>query len=470
MNRSEVISSVVVDFVTINLTFLVYYALRVESGWIEYAIHPEFYLPMAALWIYWLLIFFLHGLYRSWYALSRLDELISIFRATVVGVLTLFFIIVLDDLATNAPTTSRMLIVGYWVLLVVDVSVGRMLLRYVQRRLLIAGIGIKTTVVVGWSDRAFQLCDMTLRSRALGYDVRGFITVPASGRRKPKAGAEYKGVPVLGDLSTLDEVIEQQGVQEVLVGLESHEHAQLMDVLRACNGRDVGIKIMADLYDIVTGQARVASLFGVPLLDIRPQIMQPWEEAAKRALDITVSLLILLLGAPVWLLISLLLKLDSPGPALYLQERVGKNGRLFRIIKFRSMVADAEKVSGPVWAGKNDPRVTRVGRLLRRMHLDEVPQFINVLVGDMSLVGPRPERPHFVESLADEIPLYRRRLKVRPGITGWAQVKHKYDESIDDVKAKVKYDLFYIENASWRFDMKILLNTLYVMLMRKGHS
>lgn len=470
MNRIEVISSIFVDALTINATFILYYALRVETGWIEYAIEPEFYLPMLALWIYWLFVFFLHGLYRSWYALSRLDELITIFRATVVGVLVLFFVIVLDDMATDAPTTSRMLIVGYWLLLVGVVSAGRLSLRFVQRRLLIAGIGVRTTIVVGWSDRAFQLCDMTLRAPALGYKVRGFVTVPSSAKGRVRAAKEYKSLPVFGDLSRLEEVIETHGVEEVLVGLESQQHEQLMEVLRACNGRDVGIKIMADLYDIVTGQARVASIFAIPLLDIRPQIMQPWEEAAKRLLDILVSLIILIAGLPAWVLAALFIKLDSPGPVLYLQERVGRNGRTFHIIKFRSMTADAEKSSGPVWAGKNDPRVTKVGRFLRKMHLDEVPQFLNVLVGDMSLVGPRPERPHFVDSLSKEIPLYRRRLKVRPGITGWAQVKHKYDESIDDVKAKVKYDLFYIENASWRFDLKILLNTLYVMLMRKGHS
>jgi exopolysaccharide biosynthesis polyprenyl glycosylphosphotransferase len=252
--------------------------------------------------------------------------------------------------------------------------------------------------------------------------------------------------------------------------MESRQHDQLLRVIRACNGRDVGVKIMADLYDIITGQARVHSIFGVPLLDIRPQILQPWEEAAKRTLDLCVSAIILLVGAPVWAMIAIVIKLDSRGSVLYRQERVGLQGKVFRIVKFRSMVQDAEKRSGPVWAGKNDPRVTRVGRLLRRMHLDEVPQFWNVLVGDMSLVGPRPERPHFVEKLSRELPLYDRRLKVRPGITGWAQIKHKYDESIDDVKEKVKYDLFYIENASWRFDLKILFNTLYVMLMRKGHS
>jgi exopolysaccharide biosynthesis polyprenyl glycosylphosphotransferase len=243
-----------------------------------------------------------------------------------------------------------------------------------------------------------------------------------------------------------------------------------MEVLQVCENVDVAVKIMPNMYDIVSGQARISSVHGVPLMDVRPGLLSPWEGVLKRSLDLVVALAILIVGLPLWALIAILIKLDSPGDVLYRQERVGRNGVPFSILKFRSMYADSERTSGPVWAEKNDPRVTRVGRLLRRSHLDEIPQFWNVLMGDMSLVGPRPERPFFVEKLTTEIPLYRRRLRVRPGITGWAQVKHKYDESVEDVKAKVKYDLFYIENASWRFDLKILFHTLYVMLMRKGHS
>jgi exopolysaccharide biosynthesis polyprenyl glycosylphosphotransferase len=203
---------------------------------------------------------------------------------------------------------------------------------------------------------------------------------------------------------------------------------------------------------------------------VTPEILKPWEEVLKRTLDVLAAAAILLVGSPIWLLVALLVKIDSSGPVLYKQDRVGRNGKIFKMLKFRSMHSDAEKKSGPVWAAKRDPRVTRVGKIIRRLHIDEVPQFINVLRGVMSLVGPRPERPFFVEKLSSELPLYKRRLKVRPGITGWAQVKYKYDESIEDVKVKLKYDLFYIENMSWRMDLKILFNTFYVMLAGKGHT
>jgi len=169
------------------------------------------------------------------------------------------------------------------------------------------------------------------------------------------------------------------------------------------------------------------------------------------------------------LIVSIAIKLDSKGPVFYKQERSGLNGKVFNILKFRSMIKDAEKQSGPVWSTKDDPRITRVGRIIRKLRLDEIPQVINVLKGEMSFVGPRPERPYFVEKLSEEIPLYKRRLRVRPGITGWAQVKHKYDESIEDVKTKLRYDLFYIENISLRMDLKIIFRTVFVVLFGKGH-
>jgi exopolysaccharide biosynthesis polyprenyl glycosylphosphotransferase len=454
------------DSLSINFAFITYYWLRVESGLIAIIIEPEFLFPMFAIYAYWLVWFGVFGLYRSWYFLSRLDEVVTLFRTTSVGVLVLFFLIFLDDEATDAAATSRLLIAAYWGLLFLFVTSGRLFLRSFQKRMLEQGIGLRHTLIVGFTKKAQELCDMVMKYPALGYTVVGFVS--AGGTRAPKSS--YRNIPVVGSVKDLPVLLEKKRVNEVLVGLDSTEHDKLLEIMKYCDGRPVGMKIIPDLYDIVSGQARMSSIYGFPLIEVTPQLMKPWEESAKRFVDVLVSLVILLVGLPLWLLIALLIKMDSAGPVFYRQERVGRNGKVFTMLKFRSMVKDAEQLSGPKWAERNDPRVTRVGWLIRRLHLDEVPQFINVLVGDMSLVGPRPERPYFVAKLSRKLPLYRRRLKVRPGITGWAQIKHTYDQSVEDVKMKVKYDLFYIENMSWRFDLKILFNTLYVMVRGRGHT
>jgi exopolysaccharide biosynthesis polyprenyl glycosylphosphotransferase len=269
-------------------------------------------------------------------------------------------------------------------------------------------------------------------------------------------------------MEDLPRVISRRQIREIIVALDSTDHDRLLDIVARCSAFNVGLKIVPDLYDIISGMAKTNQIYGFPLIEISPQLLKPWEEATKRSIDVSVSAATLLLGTPFWLIVAAAIKLDSPGPVFYKQERVGKDGDRFKILKFRSMQQYAEK-GGPKWAHKRDPRVTRVGKILRKLHLDEVPQMFNVLRGQMSLIGPRPERPVFVEQLTQEIPMYPRRLKVRPGITGWAQVKHKYDESIDDVKKKVQYDLFYIENISLRMDLKILFSTVSHMLLGKGH-
>lgn len=196
--------------------------------------------------------------------------------------------------------------------------------------------------------------------------------------------------------------------------------------------------------------------------------MPTWQAQIKRILDILISLIILIVGAPFWFIVALLIRLTSPGPIIFAQERIGQNGKPFTMIKFRSMYEDAEKRTGPKWATEDDPRITPLGRILRKTRLDEIPQFLNVLKGEMSLVGPRPERAFFIEQLKEEIPWYIQRIKMKPGITGWAQVKHKYDATIEDVKQKVLYDLYYFENMSLILDIKILVRTILVVFTGKG--
>ena len=460
----ERLRTVATDFVTINLAWTVYYVTRVRAGLFPASVQPDYLLPMVAVWSYWAGVFFLFGLYRPWYGRSRFDELSTVFRATLFGVLLLFFLIFIDDQGAGGPVYTRLLILVYWLLMFGMVGGGRLLMHTLFRRLLVSGIGLRNTVIVGWEGKAHELVDRLLLYPALGYRLVGFVPVNPGA-----AGDAYRGIPAVGSVAELPEVLESLSVRDVIIALDSADHERLLSVIAACDGHDVRLKIIPDLYDIISGQARTNQIYGFPLIEISPVLMQPWEFLVKRTIDIVVSFLVLAVGLPLWLVVALAIKLDTKGPVFYTQERVGRDEKLFKVVKFRSMREGAETSSGPVWANREDPRVTRVGRLMRRARIDEVPQFINVLDGDMSLVGPRPERPFFVEQLSKEIPLYKRRLKVRPGITGWAQVKHKYDESVDDVRKKVEYDLYYIENMSLRMDFKIFLNTIAVVLLGKGH-
>jgi exopolysaccharide biosynthesis polyprenyl glycosylphosphotransferase len=457
----------VTDAITISLTWIAYYAIRVWSGWLPLAIIPDLWAPMVFVTVFWQILFLLVGLYRPWYAASRFDELTLLFKTSILGCLILFFVIMFDDEGATVGPSVRVLMLVYWAILLPFVGSGRLLLRSIQRRLLIAGIGGHHALIVGSGARSRELYSQVLLYPAMGYRVVGFVRIEKGDRRRVSRWDH--GVRVLGGIDDLPAVIQRENIKEVLIALDSKDHNRLLDIVAKCSGHPVGLKIVPDLYDIISGQARTNQIYGFPLIAISPQIMPPWEEVMKRVIDVSASAVTLVLGAPLWLLIAGVIKLESRGPVLYRQERVGRDGEHFDIIKFRSMRADAEK-QGAQWAQKRDPRVTRVGYWLRRLHLDEFPQLWNVMRGHMSLVGPRPERPVFVERLAKEIPLYKRRLKVRPGITGWAQVKHKYDETIDDVKKKVQYDLFYIENMSLRMDFKIMLSTVYHMLLGRGHS
>lgn len=465
MNRKqEKFLLIATDFITINFAWVIYFFIRNESGIFMQFTEPVFFIPMLVIFFYWFLLFIFFGMYRTWFALSRFDEIFTLVKTTFWGTFILFFAIFIDDSGTGENRGNRFLIFIYWGLMVSFTVVGRLLLRSIQRKLIISGIGRKKALIVGYNDRAKEIHDQIMSHPALGLDVVGYVAI-----KDENLGKQYNDVEVVGKVSEIEEIIDRFEIKEVILSVSRQNDDLLIEIISRCETKDVRLKIIPDLYEILSGQARTVQLYGFPLIDINPQLMTDWERAAKRIIDIVVSFLMLVATIPITIATAIAIKVESDGPVIYKQERSGINGKVFKVYKFRSMYQDAEKRTGPVWSQKDDPRITKVGRFIRRVRIDELPQIWNVFKGEMSLVGPRPERPFFVEQLAKEIPYYKRRLRVRPGITGWAQVKHKYDESIEDVKTKLQFDLFYIENMSLKTDIKILFRTVFVVLFGKGH-
>jgi exopolysaccharide biosynthesis polyprenyl glycosylphosphotransferase len=445
------------DFIFINLSWIIYYYIRVETGWIPYANPVEFLVPLAVIYIYWLIIFSFTGLYQYWFVRSRFDEFASVVKSVSIGCFILFFLIFIDDTINNAPIISRFLILIYWLLTFLLVGAGRIIIRGFQRNLLQKGIGLRNTLIVGEGEKAASLFDMITKYPQLGYKAAGFISLE-----------KIHGEKYLNSIENISDTIKQKEISEVLIALEPAQKERLVDVIKFCTGNDVHMMIMPDMYEIVSGMARTNQIYGVPLIEVMPEIMTPGSKLFKRIFDIFLSVFLLILYSPLLILAIILIKLTSKGPVFYIQERVGRNEKIYRMYKFRSMVQNAEEY-GPEWAGEQDPRITGIGKILRKMYIDEIPQLINVLKNEMSIVGPRPERPFFVNKLKNEIPYYYKRLSVKPGITGWAQIKHKYDSSLEDVKAKLQYDFYYIENMSLKLDFKIMINTIIVVLLMKGH-
>jgi exopolysaccharide biosynthesis polyprenyl glycosylphosphotransferase len=451
-------SLLIVDALALVVAFLSAYRLRDITGTLGPITPPprETYLLLVGLAAGTiLLVFTFGGHYRRRRAVSRMDEFYRIVTQVSLG---LVIAIAGTSLVLGEEFVYSRQMIGYgWIFAIVAVTAGRFVHTGVVGWLRARGVASDRLLIVGAGPTGRLVLDKVRRSPQLGYDVVGFVRHSPPDDPLPVA---IDGVPLLGMSGDLPELVESQTVDEVIIALSGTPHEEILDLVYSLTDQPVSIRVYPDSFRLLTSDSlSIADLNGLPTVSVRTIGLRRIDRSIKRAMDITISGIILVAFSPLMLLIALLIKLTSRGPVFFVQERVGQDGRAFQLLKFRSMPVDAEKETGPVWTIENDPRPTRFGRFIRRYSLDELPQFINVLLGEMSVVGPRPERPYFVEQFSQIIPAYMARHQEKSGVTGWAQVNGlRGDTSIEE---RTRYDLYYVENWSILFDLKIMVKTMF---------
>jgi Undecaprenyl-phosphate glucose phosphotransferase len=463
-NRLLVAFHVVSDALLGLSAFVVAYALRFQTGIIPVpkGVPPlrQYINVLPFIVVVVPLGFFLQGLYRLRRGRSRVDDFFAVFVGSILAVLfgmmsTLYVetYIVTSARDTGALEVSQPVWVIFLLLNVALTFASREFMREVLERRWRAGIGLKKILIAGCGDLGRLVADKILEHRELGYQIVGFVDDKAGGDH-----LGYRGFPLLGTLDDAAEITVEESVDHLYVALPPEEHVRMLELLESTSREMVDVKVVPDLLQVIALRARLEDLDGIPVININEPPLQGFNSIVKRAIDVAISALALLVLAIPFGIIALLVKMTSKGSILFHQERMGLDGKPFTIVKFRSMYDDAERHTGPVWAVADDPRVTRIGRFLRRSNLDELPQLWNVLRGDMSIVGPRPERPHFVAQFKHKIPQYMLRHKVKAGLTGWAQVNGWRGNTA--LEKRIEYDLYYIENWSVRLDLKIMWLTL----------
>jgi Undecaprenyl-phosphate glucose phosphotransferase len=458
-NRLLVAFYVLSDGILGVVALVLAYLLRFESGLIPVTKgYPPFeqyvnLLPFVAVLVP--VSFHVQGLYRLRRGRSRVDDFFAVFVGTILaGILGLFALLYVQAYYPDRYTEpSRLLLPLFLAINVVLTYGSRELVREALERRWKAGIGLKRVLIAGAGDLGRLVADKVLEHRELGFKVVGFLDDRAAGDH-----IGYRGLPLLGTLADADDVIRNERIDHVYVALPLEEHVKMLGIVEAVNREGIDIHVVPDLLQFIALRARLENLDGVPIISLNDVPLRGINSVLKRAIDAAISGSALLALSVPLAIIALIIKRSSSGPVFYTQERMGLDGRAFLVYKFRSMYLGAEDDTGPVWARDDDPRCTPVGRWLRKLDLDELPQLWNVLRGDMSLVGPRPERPYFVEQFKHRIPSYMLRHKVKAGITGWAQVNGWRGNT--SLEKRIEYDLYYIENWSVGLDLKILWLTL----------
>ncbi len=455
---------VFLDVILLSFAFYLAYELRSRIPWpAQLPVQVPFFSYIGLMLVHVASIVVVLFAYRQYYvprAPSRVDQFYTVFAAVSTG--TLFAIAIATFIFRDSFVVveyPRIMTVYAWLLSIIWLMFGRWLHQRMRDWLRQRGIGRDRLLIVGSGDVARIILRRIQWSPQLGYEIVGIVA--EGGMRK------FSGVPVLGTPQDLPELITRYHVDEVIIAMPEVGHRATVDIVAQCQRGRVSIKVFPDVFQLITSQATIDDLGGLPLLSVRDFAMRGYTLALKRLMDMVGAAIGLILSSPFLMLVAVAIKLESSGPAFFVQERMGLDGKPFQMIKFRSMRKDAE-IQGPGWTVENDPRRTRIGSLIRKINIDEMPQFINVLLGEMSLVGPRPEQPYYVEQFRQTVPGYMDRHREKAGVTGWAQVNGmRGDTSIEE---RTKYDLWYIENWSILLDIKILIRTVWQTLVGQNRG
>lgn len=460
--RQRTILLLFFDLITAGAAWLIFYIYRItEIEQTVLSFKGNFYLGLTVLPVLWVFLYTIQGTYQNVLRVYRIKTLKLTFFGSIIGGLIIFFVFLLNDYVSNYTQLYTLFLIFLGLHFSITL-IPRLIYTTIHVKRIHAGKFGFNTVIIGGNDQAVKILDeIVCLKQNPGYKFIGYVNIN---------GNDFKldgSLNYLGNIDKIQSIISEYKIDEVIIALESTEHERLKGILADLAGSNVKIGIIPDAYDLLAGQVQMNSIYGALLLNITPASMPEWQFSTKRIIDVSFSIIAMICLIPVYLILSILVKLTSKGPIFFSQERIGIHGVPFKIFKFRTMHVNAE-ISGPQLSSSNDKRITGVGKFLRKTRLDEFPQFWNVLKGDMSLVGPRPERQFYIDQIAKEDPQYLYLHKVRPGITSWGQVKFGYAENVEQMIQRMKYDLLYIRNMSLALDLKIMFYTIAIIFKGSG--